>query len=172
MNIRKALLAEHSKRQTLRIVSYIGSDSKRFAKLMEAFFSNEYRVTQRAAWVLTWTAKNDLQLFKPWIGKMIRNLRAEGIHDSVKRNTLRVLCDIQIPERLQGDIAHACFDLLHACNEPIAVKVFAMTILTNLCKQHPGMSPEVRLEIEDRMRSGSAAIRSRGKKLLARLENT
>src|ERR1051326_2597824 len=171
MNIREALLAEHSKRQTLRIASYIGSDSKRFAKLMEDFLSNEYRVTQRAAWVLTWVAKENTQLLKPWMAKMIRNLRTPGIHDSVKRNTLRVLCDMDISEKLQGKLADACFDFIHAGDEPIAVKVFAMTILTRLCERHPAMAPEVRIEISELMRWGSAAIRARGKKLLAQLEN-
>jgi len=50
MDIKTALLEEHSKAQTLRIVKYIGTDQKRFDTLMELFYKEEYRVVQRAAW--------------------------------------------------------------------------------------------------------------------------
>ena len=51
MDLRAELLEEHSKRQALRVADYIGNDPERFADLMCLFFGNEYRVTQRAAWV-------------------------------------------------------------------------------------------------------------------------
>lgn len=50
LNIRQLLQEEHSKKQTSRIVRYIGADKTRFAVLIELFFKGEYRITQRAAW--------------------------------------------------------------------------------------------------------------------------
>ena len=44
MNIRQALQAEHSKPQTMKIVTYIGADKNRFAELMKIFFAGEYRL--------------------------------------------------------------------------------------------------------------------------------
>jgi hypothetical protein len=48
MDIREALTAEHSKLQTMAIVSYIDSDPARFRELMDIFLGDEYRLTQRA----------------------------------------------------------------------------------------------------------------------------
>ena len=42
MNIREALAAEHSKRQTNAIVKYVAENPKRFAELMKVSLSNEY----------------------------------------------------------------------------------------------------------------------------------
>ncbi len=42
MNIREALEAEHSKRQTMAIVEYVGSDAGRFRELMDIFLSGEF----------------------------------------------------------------------------------------------------------------------------------
>ena len=50
MDIREALLAEHSKGQTTKIVRYIDGDPVRFAELMKLFLGDTYRLSQRAAW--------------------------------------------------------------------------------------------------------------------------
>ena len=47
MNIKTALLKEHSKKQCAAIVKYVGKNPERFAGLMKCFFEGEYRVTQR-----------------------------------------------------------------------------------------------------------------------------
>ena len=57
MDIRQALTAEHSKRQTMAIVEFIGDDARRFAELMKIVFAGEYRLTQRAAWPMNYCAE-------------------------------------------------------------------------------------------------------------------
>jgi hypothetical protein len=49
MDLLKLLRAEHSKKQTDRIVAYVGDDKERFAAMINLFFKGEYRITQRAA---------------------------------------------------------------------------------------------------------------------------
>lgn len=61
MDIRQALLAEHSKRQTTAIVEYIGDDTDRFAVLMQIFFAGDYRLTQRVAWPMSYCAETHRQ---------------------------------------------------------------------------------------------------------------
>ena len=65
MDIRQALTAEHSKRQTIAIVEFIGDDARRFAELMKIFFAGEYRLTQRAAWTLNSCAERRPELIRP-----------------------------------------------------------------------------------------------------------
>jgi hypothetical protein len=172
MDIRKALLKEHSKRQTLKIAAYAGNDSKAFAKMMKLFLGNEYRITQRASWAVTWCVIKRPELIRPWIGKLIQNLNRKDVHDAVKRNSLRVLCDVDIPEKYQGEAVETCFRLMKNKDEPIAVKVFAMSVLGNICVQQPDLSNELLPVIEEMLPYGSAAIRSRAKKILKRLEKT
>jgi hypothetical protein len=169
MDIRSALLKEHSKRQTLRVAAYAGSSSKAFAKLMNLFLGDEYRITQRASWAVTWCIKKDPSLLNPWAGRLIASLNRKNVHDAVKRNALRVLCEVMIPEACQGSAVEACFRFMKAKEEPVAVKVFAMTVLANICLQQPGLKSEVILTIEEMLPYGSAAINSRGKKVLKQL---
>ena len=169
MDIRAALLKEHSKEQTLKIVHYIGENKARFALLMDLFLNDEYRVTQRAAWVVGHTAEKNPQLFQPYLQVLIENLQ-KSVHDAIKRNTLRVLQDIDIPEDLLGLAAEICFSFLDDPKEPVAVRVFSMTVCYNICVKEPDLSNELKLIIEDHLPHGSAGFKSRGKRTLKLLD--
>jgi hypothetical protein len=50
MNIKEALLQEHSKKQCLKIVAYVSDDKKLFTELITLMLTAEYRIAQRAAY--------------------------------------------------------------------------------------------------------------------------
>ena len=54
MNLRDEILKEHSKPQCNKIVQWVGDSQKRFDGLFNLFLNDEYRVTQRAAWPLSY----------------------------------------------------------------------------------------------------------------------
>jgi hypothetical protein len=51
MNIHETLEIENRKANSLKVVDFIGDDAKRFADLMSFFFNDEYRISQRTAYV-------------------------------------------------------------------------------------------------------------------------
>lgn len=170
MNLREAILEEHSKRQCMRIVKWIGNDKKRFAELIRLFTGNEYRVVQRAAWPLSYCVIDHPALVRPHLGKLIRNLAKPGLHPAVARNTLRFLQDIEVPEKYLGELTENCFRLFQNRESPIAVKVFSMTVLTNIAKKEPDLAREIRLLIEPLLEEGSPGEKSRGKRMIKKLE--
>ncbi|HTJ10454.1 MAG TPA: hypothetical protein VL547_00435 [Dinghuibacter sp.] len=96
MNIRQALLEEHSKQQAQAIAAHIGKDTQRFGVLMSLFTGTEYRVIQRSAWVLSYVIRKYPSLLTPYLAQTIDLLRAPGLPTAVPRNILRVLQDIDI----------------------------------------------------------------------------
>jgi len=167
MNIKEALLQEHSKAQAQRIAAYIGSDPERFKILMALFFSGEYRVTQRAALVLSSCADNHSTLVQPYLGKLIVNLE-RPVPDAVKRNTIRLLQAISIPPELQGSLVTICFNYLTG-SEPVAIKAFAMTVLANLAKTEPDLGNELKIIIQDQLPDAAPAFLARVRKILREL---
>ncbi|MEO0469019.1 MAG: hypothetical protein AAF206_05320 [Bacteroidota bacterium] len=170
MNLRETLLAEHSRAQTQKIVDYIGKDQARFDALLEIFLYAEYRLVQRAAWVIGHAAHQHPQLLQPHLSAVFENLRRPGIHDAVKRNTLRVLIKQDIPEELWGEAADICFGFVQSGYEPVAVKVHSMVVLMNITRKLPELGYELRGSIEALLPEGTAGIRSRGKKILKELD--
>ena len=169
MDLRTALLQEHSKAQAAKIAAYIGKDTQRFAQLMELFLHGEYRITQRAAWVVGQCALTHPTLIQPYLAVLISNLR-EPVHDAVKRNTVRILQHIPIPEALWGELTDICFGFLTDAKTAIAIKVFSMTILLHIAQQMPDLKHELKLVIEEQLPHGSSGFISRAQKVLKALE--
>ncbi|HKR03372.1 MAG TPA: hypothetical protein VJY62_01950 [Bacteroidia bacterium] len=169
MNLRSAILKEHSKAQTMKIVKFIGNDAKKFKDLMDLFFNDEYRVVQRSAWAVNMCAENHPELIKPYLEKMIDYLQ-KPVHDAVRRNTVRILQFIDIPKNLTGKVASVCFDLLQSKKEPVAVKVFSMTVLAKICTGATELKNELRLIIEQQLPYSTAGFQSRAKRILKEIE--
>ena len=166
MNLKQALLEEHSKSQCNRIVDYIGNNKERFAGLMKIFFGNEYRLTQRAAWPMSYCVRKYPQLILPYFKKLVNKLRKQNEHQAVLRNTLRLLQDVEIPARFHGQLMTTCFEFVQANEKAVAIKAFALTILQNFSRQYPEIIPEIKTIIEERWEHETAAFRSRAKNFL------
>jgi hypothetical protein len=170
MNLLDAIQKEHSKAQRDKIVNYIGKSPRRFEKLVNVFLKGPYRVTQRSAWPLSYCVELHPELIKLHLKRILLFAKKPGVHHSVKRNTMRLLQFIDIPKNLQGLVADLCFTFLQDTKEPIAIRVFAMTVLMNLAKFLPELKNELIPIIEDQIPYGSPAFTSRGRKALKELK--
>jgi hypothetical protein len=166
MDLRSTILAEHSKSNCSKIVRWVGTSQKRFDELFNLFLNSEYRINQRAAWPLSYCVMDHPQFIKKHFSKLVKNLHKPGIHDAVKRNTVRLLQHIEIPKKFHGDIMDICFRYLSSPDEPVAIKAFSLTILHNLSKQYAEIKNEIKLIIEERWEHETGAFHSRAKKFL------
>lgn len=166
MDLRETILKEHSKKNCNTIVSWVGNNNKRFNQLFDLFLNDEYRVTQRAAWPLSYSAIAHPEFMNKNFEKLINNLRKPNLHDSIKRNTVRLLQEVQIPEKLEGAVMGMCFNYLAAPKETVAIKAFSLTVLGKFAKKYPEIIPEIKLLIEEQINHQSAAFKSRAKKFM------
>jgi hypothetical protein len=166
MELKKEILKEHTKKQTTKIVDYVGDNPTRFKALIQLFLAGPYRVTQRAAWPLSYCAENHPGLIRPYLNILLDHLKKPGLHDAVKRNTIRLLQFVEIPKRLHGKTAAICFQYLQDKKEPIAIRVFSMTVLSEIAQKNPDLKRELKMIIEDEIPVGSAAFLSRARKVL------
>lgn len=167
MNLREEILREHSKTQCDKIVLWIGNDQNRFDELFTLFLGSDYRVTQRASWPLSYSTIAHPGLIKKNLSRLILNLKKPDLPNAVKRNSLRLLQNILIPQQLDGQVMEICFKYLESPKEAVAIKAFSLTVLGNLCRRYPEILPEIKLLIQDQMPHQTAAFKSRAKKLLS-----
>lgn len=168
MDLRAEILKEHSKAQSHKIADWVGNDATRFQQLFDLFLHGEQKIVQRSARMVSLVAETNPQLVQPCLQAMIDHMLQPGIHQAVKRNTVRTLQHIDIPEPLHGQVMNACFDFLADPQEDIAIRCFSMTVLDNLSRQYPDIRQELRAVIEDQLQheATSAGFRSRAKKVL------
>jgi hypothetical protein len=170
MNIKEALDAEHSKALTLGIINYVGDDADRMAELMDCFFSDHYRLCQRASWAVGYMAEKNPKLIEPYLERIILNLN-NPVHDAIMRNTMRVFRDLPtIPDDLLGITAGVCFRYVTTPSVAVAIRSFAMRVLEKICKKVPELKEELRLTLEDLMQYETApAFKSAAKDVLKRI---
>ena len=171
MNIREELLKEknHTKQQAIKISEYACASTKNFKELMQCFLSNEYRLAQRAAWSVSWSVQKKPEFIQPYIKDLITQLPRKDVHDAVIRNSVRVLQKINIPEAFHADLMNNCFAFIESNTTPVAIKAFSLTTLFNISKTYPEIKNELKLIIEERLNHETAAFKSRGKKILKKL---
>jgi hypothetical protein len=166
VNIREALLEVHSKDQAVKIAGYIGKDPERFAELVKLFLTGDNLTMQRAGWPLSHCVERNPSLVYPYLEKIADMLRCRDVHDAVRRNAVRILQFVEIPEHLQGKVYDLCIERVDDASEAIAVRVFAMAVATRIAKEEPDLMSELKLIAEKHLPRATAAFRSRAKRIL------
>ena len=167
MDIRAQILVEHSKENADTIANWVGNNQKRLSLLIDIFLHDEYRVVQRSAYAVSKVADKYPKLMEPYLDKMVAYMNEPKQHIAVKRNIVRILQHVTIPEHLHGIVMNSCFDWLADPNETIAVRALSMTVLDNLTHIYPEIRQELIAILEDQLEQGcSAGFKSRAKKIL------
>lgn len=164
MQLRSEILKEHSKAQTQKIINWVGHSQERFDALVQLFLGDEYRVTQRAAWPLSYIAIEHPSLAKKHLPAFIKLLGNPKLHKAVRRNVVRLLQFVEIPEKLHGELMNYCFDFIADVNEAAAVKAFSLTILEKLSKQYPDIQSEIKTIVQERWDYETPAFHARARK--------
>ena len=149
MDLRKKLEAEHSKSLTTAIINYVGNDQLRFKTLMELVFADDYTLSQRASWPLSYIALEHPDLVKPYFKKLIDKLDDKKSHPAILRNILRLFEKMDIPEKYQGPLLDCCFGFIRNETVPVAIRAFSITAATNICKHYPELKHELMLLIKE-----------------------
>ncbi len=168
MHLQSEILKEHSKKQTDKIATWVSQDSDRFKVLMALLLHGDDKIRQRSAWIARQVAARNPCWIEPYLRQLLLCCK-EPVHAAVKRNVMGILQHLKLPEELQGLAATVCFDFLLTPGLPVAIKVFAMTVLCNITMDQPDMRHELKVVIEEQMEYEKPAFKSRGVKILKKL---
>ena len=172
MDIRELLETQHSKASTMQIVRYVGEDPERFGQIIGFVTSDEPLLAQRASWVISHCTESAPQIVEASLPRLLKNLQdKKHVHDAVRRNTMRAASLIEIPDDIAGLAVDLAFRYLTSPDEPVAVKVYSMTIIQRLSEREPVLAEELRLHLEQQIPgSDKPAFRSRARQVLAALD--
>jgi hypothetical protein len=166
MDIEKALLKEHSRKTSLKIADYVAKNTSELKVLVELFIRGPYRMTQRASWPLSMIGEEHREMIIPYLSRLIAFASTPGVHDAAKRNVMRILQFAGVPKRLRGKALDLAFTFFQDKKEPIAVRVFSMSVIEQLTRSEDELRRELQIMIEDEMPYAGPGFRSRGSKIL------
>lgn len=170
MNIAKQLLTENSRESWNKVINYVGKNPQRFDEFMQLFLGDDELLVKRTGQPFGAIVEKQHHLITPYFQAIIDNMSRYPI-PSVKRNVMRVLQFVDIPEEYDAQLLELGFNFLQSSEEPIAVKAFTMTVLRKICERYPELTNELIHVIEVIVNENiSVGVTNRGKKELVKLE--
>ncbi len=157
------LLRGNTRENRDRVRDWVGTDKKRMARLMDLYLHGEWRLAQLAAGVVCLVAEQHPSMMNRWLPVLLKRIQQRDVHDAVRRCGMWTLQVVEIPPRLAGRIAQISFEMLKDVSQPIAMRVYAMTILVRLCKKEPDLAREVVTAIETVLPYGTGAFQARAR---------
>lgn len=168
MKLREELLKEHSLIHAQQISAWAVESKANLKELMAAFFSKEKLIAQRASWAAGKAYELKPGWFKAYIPALIGCLD-KPIHGSVRRNSLRILQTLEVPEACSGKLIDVLFQLLTDAKTESAVKAFGMSVAFNIVQHYPELRQELKIIIEDQLPFATPSFKSRAKKIINKL---
>jgi len=147
--------------------------------LIDLTFHEDKTIAFRAAWLLENLFLAEPLAYVSDLDYLLKRFKDIKYH-SCQRHYAKIMMHITSPKAPAGikekldtvnlkPIVEQCFDWMIDPKVLIAVKVFSAEALFNLRDRHPWISGELSDQLKFLMKDGSAAIQSRGRKLLAGL---
>lgn len=163
MNLQEELARENSRAQADRITAWVGADRQRFGEVFARMLGNDRKSAQRAAWVVSLAGEAHPELLRGRVGVMLNHLRRPDLHPAVARAVFRLLQTVPIPGPHHNRAAQESLTALGG-SAPVAVKVFAMTVLKRLAAPYPEWLAEIRALVSEQLADASPGFRSRARR--------
>lgn len=170
MDLRIVLNQPYCKKTTENVVGYVIAHLEKMSELIELFQQKNQRISVYAGWVLSYIAEQNPTLITKHLPIIIKTLDNKKNNSALIRNVFRTLQFVVIPKKYEGYVLNKGFEFLNNKNSPIAVKVFAMTVIFNLSKKYPEIQNELKPSLENQLEHASAGFKSRATKILNKLD--
>ncbi|WP_133300151.1 hypothetical protein [Mucilaginibacter terrenus] len=176
----KQLNENHTKGFVKQLAAQLLKEHFNLNRLVDLTFHPDQQTGFRAAWLLDTAILANPELYTTTITYLMQRM-PQVTNASCKRHYARVmmhLTDAKAPLNVRETIAGAdleslvetCFDWMIDPETKVAVQVCAADTLFNLIPRFNWIKNELENQVKFMMRTGTAAMQARGKKLLAKLE--
>jgi hypothetical protein len=163
LTLEARLRAARGKRAIAEVVAWVGGDRGRFAELMGFLASDDFELAVRSAWVGGWVVEEHPEHLAEHLTAVLDVLERPGLSSSVARGIFRMLEFGPVSGECEGRVMEVAMAALGG-PMPVAVKVYAMTVLKRLVGDYPELMGEVRLLIEEQLRDAGPGFRSRARR--------
>lgn len=178
--LRKQIAATSTKAKVLELGEIAKREDFAVKDLLDLTFDADKQIGFHAAWVLDNLLCNHPSLILENLDELILRL-PHVFNESCKRHYARIFMHTTSPKTISElkvkinssdlkPIVETCFDWLIDPKVAVAVKAFCCETLFNLRNRYDWITEELIREIEFLMNDGSAAMQSKGKKILNQLQ--
>jgi hypothetical protein len=167
------------KEKVVKLSAILKKEQFAIRDLVDITFHHDHGIAFRAAWLLENLFLQKPELYVEHIEYLVSRV-SEVTNPSCKRHYAKIIMHITSPKAAMAVqtqlknvdltlVVEKFFDWIIDPKILIAVKVFATEALFNIRERYPWIKEELAEQLRFLMRDGTAAIQSRGRKLLSKL---
>ena len=171
----------HSREKRAKMSALVLENPYLIEPLMQIAFDVDDPISNRACWVMEFTAKENLSYIYPYLESFTLNLSIVHFESSVR--PMAKICEFlvkayfsknenetkkKLTEQHLERITTTCFDWLIG-NHKVAAKAYSMTCLLLLGRKYDWIHSELQMVLEQNYAEGSAAYKARARMTLAKL---
>lgn len=168
MDLTSELLKENSVGNINSVTQYFIDHPEELESLISLVDHKNVKVKNRASWVLSKLGEKIPSRVATFYNQLF-DIVAQTDSGTIRRNLMRGLQFLEIPEELEGRTIDLCLLLLQDKNQPIAVKAIALTISSGIALKYPEFSGELESIIMEQLPYASPGFKHRANKILRQI---
>lgn len=172
----------HSRENRQKYALLVIHNPELLNNVLDILFNVDDKVSPRAAWLLEFVAREDLNTILPHLDRIISEMHKVHLDSAVR--PIAKVCEYLIeayyyktPHKIKDlltplhkeRIIELSFDYM-ITNQKVATKAYSMNTLYLLGKEYDWVHPELKQILEQGFASGSAAYKARARKLLKKIK--
>lgn len=132
-----------------QLTTMVEKNPKIVRELVSLTNGDDLKLSMRASWALQHISFKKPELIRPHIDSLIKSLQKEKQHSGAIRNVIRILHELEIPEKYSAELYDLCLNYTKNGTLPHAIRAFSITLLGDICKKYPALKPEVELVLNE-----------------------
>lgn len=167
----ESFLVQSSRKLTDLLVEHIGADQDLFDEAMALVLKDEYPLSMRAAWALSFCVNKHPFLLEPHLSRVIDLLPKTQV-DGVKRCMLKAIVEsgIHIPEENLGLLADIAFNFVENRQEKVAIRALSLEALYLVLKAYPEFENEFIALLEEVSKEDIPGMKSKSRIIFKRIK--
>ena len=172
----------HSRENRKKYAIMVISNPELIDKVLDVLFQVDDKVSQRAAWLLEFVARENLDALLPYLDRITEEMHKVYLDPAVR--PIAKICEYLIEAYYHRNPNHTkdhlkpihkeriielSFDYM-ITDQKVAAKAYSMNSLYLLGKEYDWIHPELMQILEQGFASGSAAYKARSRHLLKKLK--
>jgi hypothetical protein len=151
VDILNALENNYSTATIKKIAKLVCEQKAKLNELLSIFLGGEKKIAHRAAWALQHVAENKPELIVPHFKDLLKKLAIPNQHTSIYRSIFKCFQESEIPEKYVAQIFDASLIFMMSEIQEAAVRAYAITTASNICKTYPELKSELKLVLNEMM---------------------
>lgn len=167
-DIKSSIAADRSK-DNIDHIAHILSRNPKLLKETMVLIDGDLNIAMRFTWMLGHLSEQSPSLVSPFVPMLFSKRQTHPIK-GFHRSLCKIMTSTGVPQEIEGEVVDQIFKWCLDPKTDVAVKVYGITVIANLCEKYPDLDGELRQVIEDQYDLNSVAFKARAKKVLKQLD--